>query len=221
MGYPQTGYPQMGYPQTGYPQNSPPQAGYPQAGYPQAGYPQAGYPQAGYPQAGYPQAGYPPAGYPQAGYPQQAGYPPAGYPQAGYPQNPAPYGGYPNAVAPPVQNDAPVGYWGGGLLGWALAGILSPNATEAQARKSGAILAGLGLVMIVLNVVMLFASGRYYPALVVVTPPAFLIGCFVVLTGKPRDMATGAVEGWWKIALAACAVLGLFAGIAAATLVGE
>ncbi|MBI4705434.1 MAG: hypothetical protein HY744_30435 [Deltaproteobacteria bacterium] len=108
----------------------------------------------------------------------------------------------------------------GGLLGGSLLKVLDPNATPAQVRTHGAVTAGIGVLLLLANVVTIVSMGRYYPYLVALVPLTLFTGGYLVVLGRPTDPATGQPAGWWKVGLGATALGSLAIGILAAVVLG-
>ena len=128
-------------------------------GGPPGGFPPGGYPPGGPPQ-GQPQQGYAPQGQPQQGYAPQAqpqqGYAPQGQPQA--PQQAQapgpPYGAPPGA--PPVGMPAMFGAPTGNRYGQAQSHLKNAGATLKYMQIG---FAGLGGVLVLVGVIMIFTVG--------------------------------------------------------------
>jgi hypothetical protein len=237
-GYPQQGqqqYPQQGYaqqPQQGYPQQ--PQQGYPQQGYaqqPQQGYPQQGYAQQPAAQPGYPQQGYaqPPAAPPAAPAPygQQPYAQPAPQPQAAMAPGMAPppaMGASPAApmAPPPAQSANPsfgVGLSGGNVrISFGAGGMSPANMVAAimsgkglpEPRKMGMMMAGLGVVFYVANVLLITVVHYWFPYFFYLAPIFFWPGLFLTITNEPHQRPDGSnAPQWSRIGLGAALIFGV------------
>ncbi len=71
---------------------------------------------------------------------------------------------------------------------------------------------GLGVLFVVVNLITIYAMGRYYPYLAVLVPVFLITGGFMLITGKPSDPNTGLPPMWWKVVLGILAVASLGAG---------
>jgi hypothetical protein len=71
---------------------------------------------------------------------------------------------------------------------------------------------GIGILILGLNVVMLVKAERFYPFGTMLGLVLVFAGGFGVIVGEPKDVY-GYQPTWYKVALAACAIVGIVAGL--------
>ena len=83
-------------------------------------------------------------------------------------------------------------------------------------RKVGAVSFGIAFGLGLLNMVLIFILGRYYPYLFVLAGPLGWGGLFLLITGEPQHRPDGSpTPGWARIGLGACLGIGFLLGILA------
>lgn len=106
---------------------------------------------------------------------------------------------------------------------------LSPNAlvsaiTTGQGFESprtvAAASAGLGVLLVIANLVLIFVLNRYYPYLLGIAPTLILGGFFMLATGEPKARPDGAQAPMWtRAGLGGSMLVGLGIGVALVFLV--
>lgn len=81
-------------------------------------------------------------------------------------------------------------------------------------RKVGAAAFGIAFLLGILNMVIIFGLGRYFPYLFILAGPFGWGGLFLLVTGEPQHRNDGTqTPGWARVGLGVCLVIGLLAGI--------
>ncbi len=109
----------------------------------------------------------------------------------------------------------------GGVLGAALGSVFDPSVPESKIRTNGLVLGGIGLLLLVLNLITIFALSRYYFYAAMLVPVSLCTGGYMVVLGRPTDQQTGQPATWWKIGLLIVAGGSLVVGIALAWWLGH
>lgn len=68
-------------------------------------------------------------------------------------------------------------------------------------RLLGFIIILISIILVVINYVSLRISNFYYPEVYVITPIFFLIGLWVIITGRLHKSQNGTAPLWWQIGL--------------------
>lgn len=80
--------------------------------------------------------------------------------------------------------------------------------TGVDTRVAGAILIVCGAVAAAVEYVSL-RGGEYHPKVLLIAPPAILVGIFQVLAGNPERASDGSPPTWWRAGRAGAIVAGL------------
>lgn len=74
---------------------------------------------------------------------------------------------------------------------------------------------GLGIIILVINLVMIFGMGIYLPIILPFAFPLLFAGPWILILGQPLD-AEGKPAVWARAIVIITAVIGMLVGIAAA-----